>query len=310
MYEMNRDHLQRILDENRKYTGLGKVADYIPELSKSDPSTLGMTIATSDGTVCSLGDCDTTFTLQSISKVFSLMVALMDHGPENVFSKVGMEPSGDPFNSIVKLETLEHHKPLNPMINAGAIAVASLISGSTVKARFNRVCQILQQITGNVEISLNHQVYRSEKATGHRNRSLAYFMKSTGVIENDVEEALDLYFQLCSIHVTCSDLAKIGLFLANWGRPAGEEHPLVDADIIRILLSIMMTSGMYNASGEFLIRTGIPAKSGVSGGIMAVVPNRLGVGIIGPAIDDKGNSVAGIRMLEQLSREYPLHLLS
>jgi glutaminase len=221
-----------------------------------------------------------------------------------------MEPSGDPFNSIVKLETLKHHKPLNPMINAGAIAVASLIKGTDVNHRFNRVCQLLHQITGHDKIGLNREVYQSERSTGDRNRSLAYFMKSTGVIESDVEEALDLYFQLCSIDVTCSDLAKIGLFLANGGYLTNEETALVDSGIVKILLTIMMTSGMYNASGEFAIRVGIPAKSGVSGGIMGVVPGQMGIGVFGPAIDDKGNSVAGTRILEDMSEKYNLHIFS
>ncbi|MED4755173.1 glutaminase A [Brevibacillus choshinensis] len=310
MIQANKKTLQRILDDNRKYTADGKVADYIPELGHANPAALGFTLATKNDGIASVGDCDTTFTLQSISKVISLLVALLDHGPKKVFAKVGMEPSGDPFNSIIKLETMDHHKPLNPMINAGAIAIASMIAGNHVAERFQRVCELLHLMTANTHISLNEQVYRSEKATGDRNRSLAYFMKSTGIIETDVEEALDLYFQLCSIQVRCSDLAKIGLFLANWGRIEGKDSPLVDPCIVQILLTIMMTSGMYNASGEFAIHVGIPAKSGVSGGILAVVPNKMGIGVIGPAIDDKGNSVAGMRILEDLSKEYGLHVFS
>lgn len=310
MIQVDRGSLQRILDENRQFTAKGRVADYIPELGHANPSALGFTVATLDGCSISAGDCDTTFTMQSISKVISLLVALMDHGPAKVFAKVGMEASGDPFNSIIKLETMDHHKPFNPMINAGAIAVASMIVGNDVQARFQRVCELLHRITGNKQISLNKDVYRSESRTGDRNRSLAYFMKSTGIIDTDVEAALELYFQLCSISIRCSDLAKIGLFLANWGRIEGEDSALVDPGIVQILLTIMMTSGMYNASGEFAIRVGIPAKSGVSGGIMAVVPNKMGIGVIGPAIDEKGNSVAGVRILEDLSREYRLHIFS
>jgi glutaminase len=234
----------------------------------------------------------------------------MDHGPGKVFSKVGMEPSGDPFNSIVKLETLEHHKPLNPMINGGAIAVASLIVGDDVKERFQRVCHLLYRITGNDKITLNQKVYQSERRTEDRNRSLAYFMISTGVIESDVEEALDLYFQLCSIDVTCSDLAKISLFLANGGYLPNEDNPLIEPGIVKILLTIMMTSGIYNASGEFTIRVGFPAKSGVSGGIMGVVPGQMGIGVFGPAIDDKSNSVAGTRIMKDLSNRYNLHIFA
>lgn len=310
MRQADKQTLQRILDENRKYTAMGKVADYIPELRRANPAALGLTVAAKNTGIASVGDCDTMFTLQSISKVISLLVALLDHGPEKVFAKVGMEPSGDPFNSIIKLETMNHHKPLNPMINAGAIAVASMISGRNVEERFQRVCGLIRLMTGNNGISLSEQTYQSEKATGDRNRALAYFMKSTGIIETDVEEALDLYFRLCSIEVRCSDLAKIGLYLANWGRMEGSDSPQIDPCLVQILLTIMVTSGMYNASGECAIHVGIPAKSGVSGGIMAVVPNRMGIGVIGPAIDDKGNSVAGIRVLEDLSKTFGLHLFS
>lgn len=310
MKDINSEDLKRIVETNRKYTEKGEVASYIPELGHTEPHLLGATIAPLHGDIISVGDCGTTFTFQSISKVISLMVALMDHGPDMVFSKVGMEPSGEPFNSIVKLETMEHNKPLNPMINAGAIAVASLIKGKSVKDRFERVCQLLHQITRNDRIALNEKVYQSEKKTGDRNRSLAYFMKSTGVIESDVEEALDLYFQLCSIDVTCSDLAKMGLFLANWGYIPGEQNPLVHSKIVQIIMTIMMTSGMYNSSGEFAIRVGVPSKSGVSGGIMALVPNRMGIGVFGPAIDKKGNSVAGIHILQEISQRFDLHTFS
>lgn len=307
---MKKEDIQQILDANRKYTAQGKVADYIPELSQADPHALGVTVATLDGEILSVGDCDTTFTFQSISKVIGLIVALMDHGQDRVFSTVGMEPSGDPFNSIVKLETIDHHKPLNPMINAGAIAAASLIKGDSVKERFGRVCHLLHRMTGNDRIGLNENVYQSEKKTGYRNRSLAYFMKGTGVIESNVDEALDLYFRLCSINMTCSDLAKVGLCLAKWGEIPGEESPMVYPSIVEIAMTIMMTSGMYNASGEFAIRVGLPAKSGVSGAIMAVVPDKMAIGVIGPAIDEKGNSVTGVRILQDISKTFQLHQFS
>lgn len=310
MKQMNKAALQHMIDLYRDQTYKGKVADYIPELSLVNPRILGLTIAPLGQDMVSVGDCDHRFTLQSISKVISLMVALIDWGAERVFSQVGLEPSGDPFNSIVKLETLEHHKPLNPMINAGAIAIASLIKGKNVAERFHRICDLLKKITGNQQMVINEKVYLSEKETGHRNRALAYFMKSTNVITGDVEEALDLYFRLCAIEVTCQDLAKIGLFLATGGYLPKEHTRLFDQDILRILLTVMMTSGMYNASGEFATKVGFPGKSGVSGGILAVVPNKMGIGVIGPAIDQKGNSVAGSLILEQLSREYDLHLFS
>jgi glutaminase len=297
-------YLQKVLVKCRPYSTQGRVANYIPELSKADPHKLGISIANCNGEVISVGDCEAQFTLQSMSKVISLLLALEDWGEEAVFSKVGMEPTGDPFNSIIKLETLHGHKPLNPMINAGAIAVASMIEGNSVDERFRRILTLVQTITDNPTLSLNEEVYQSEKQTGDRNRSLAYFMKSTGIIETDVEEALDLYFRFNSIHVQCIDLAKIGCFLANQGC-VGPKH-LVSAKHIRIAMTIMFTSGMYNASGEFAIHVGFPAKSGVSGGIIATVPGKMGIGVIGPAIDEKGNSVAGVQVLKTLSEDLSL----
>lgn len=281
------------------------MADYIPELGKINKHLLGISVLSCGGHAVSAGDCRTVFTLQSISKIISLLVALEDWGEEAVFRKVGMEPSADVFNSIKRLETNEDNRPLNPMINAGAIVVASLIRGRNVEERFSKVLRFLQSVTGNPSLSLNKEVYWSEKKTGDRNRALAYFMKSTGVIESDVEEALDLYFQLSSINVTCMDLAKIGCFLAgHGGNECGEVS--VSPAHVRIVLAIMQTSGMYNGSGEFAIRVGIPAKSGVSGGIVAVVPGKMGIGVFGPAIDKKGNSIAGVEMLKMLSEHLSL----
>jgi glutaminase len=306
--KLTTEYLERVLTNSRPYSAQGKVADYIPELSKANPQALGITIATCDGQVIAVGECDTKFTLQSISKVISLIRALEDCGEEAVFQKVGMEPTGDPFNSIIRLEALNHHKPLNPMINAGAIAVASMIKGKNVEERFQGILSLLKTMTGNPKLTMNEEVYQSEKKTGDRNRSLAYFMKSTGIIETDVEEALDLYFRFNSINVQCSDLAKIGCFFANQGKLSNKQEELVSADHIGIAKTIMLTSGMYNASGEFAIHVGFPAKSGVSGGILASVPGQMGIGVIGPAIDEKGNSVAGVHVLKTLSKDLFLNM--
>jgi len=303
------DQLQQLVEKNRKLSTQGKVASYIPELANANPELLGISISSINGEMITAGDCGQLFTLQSISKVISLIVAIIDHGFTKVFSKVGMEPSGEPFNSIAKLERTKNNKPLNPMINAGAIAVSSLIKGKNTEERFLRVLTLIREMTGNPKITLNEKVYRSEAATGDRNRALAYFMKSTGVIETDVQEALDLYFRLCSINVTCQDLAMIGGVLANNGKLPGSDKLLIDKEIVKVVLSIMLTAGMYNESGESVMRTGLPAKSGVSGGILSVVPGKMGIGIIGPAINKKGNSVAGLALLTDLSETYHLHLL-
>lgn len=302
--------LEELVEKNRYLSCHGNVASYIPELAKANPDILGITIATIDGKTLSVGDFETPFTLQSISKVVSLMIVLKELGFSKVFSKVGMEPSGEPFNSISKLESMDNHLPLNPMINSGAIAVAAMIPGATVTDRFEKVLSFIREITGNQSISLDEKVYHSEATTGDRNRSLAYFMKSTGVIETDVNEALDLYFRLCSINISCKDLAMMGAFIANNGKVPGSTTPLVWEEIIKTVNTIMFTAGMYNESGENAMRTGLPAKSGVSGGILSVVPGKLGIGIIGPAINKKGNSVAGLSLLSDVSHTYGLHLLT
>lgn len=289
--------LEETVQEHRKHTERGQVASYIPELKKADPKMAGLALMTTRG-LFEAGDTGVDFTLQSISKVFSLLVALEYRGVEAVFAKVGSEPTGDSFNSIVKLETSEQ-KPLNPMINAGAIAVCSLIPGSSVEERFGLIAELLEKILGR-PIAIDESVYRSEKETGHRNRALAYFLKDINGLEGDVDEVLDLYFRQCSILVNCSDLARIGMFLATKG--IGEAgSPIVSANAVRLVSTFMVTCGMYNGSGEFAIQVGIPAKSGVSGGILGVVPGQYGVATFGPALDRKGNSVVGISMLRRLS---------
>ncbi|QKG85207.1 glutaminase A [Kroppenstedtia pulmonis] len=291
--------LEELVKKNRSLCKEGKVADYIPELKKQNPFTLSITVVTPKGETYQAGDCSHSFTLQSISKVLTLILALMDHSYEKVFHHVGMEPTGDPFNSIYKLEMNQPGKPLNPMINAGALAVTSLIQGESVAERLERLLCLIRAMTGNPDISLNEDVYRSEAETAYRNRSLAYFLKEFGII-GDVEETLELYFKQCSIAVTCHDLAQIGLCLAQKGKNATGEQVL-PVELDRLIKTFMVTCGMYNASGEFAIKAGIPAKSGVSGGIMAAVPHKMGIGVFGPSLDEKGNSIAGFQLLQDLS---------
>lgn len=289
--------LAETVEECRKHAERGQLPSYIPELKKGNPKLAGVALQTTTG-LYEAGDTRVDFTLQSISKVFSLLVAIEERGAEAVFAKVGSEPTGDSFNSIVKLETSEQ-KPLNPMINAGAIAVCSLIPGDTVEERFSLVAGLLEKILER-PITIDEAVYRSEKETGHRNRALAYFLKDINCLEGDVEEVLDLYFRQCSILVNCADLARIGMFLATKGIN-GAGAPLVSAHAVRLVSTFMVTCGMYNGSGEFAIQVGIPAKSGIAGGILGVVPRRYGVATFGPALDRKGNSVVGIAMLKRLS---------
>ncbi|MFY0543323.1 glutaminase A [Brevibacillus sp. H7] len=305
---MAHKQLQDALAEAATHTRHGAVASYIPELAKQDPDRLGACVCLLDGTVLTAGDVDIPFTLQSISKIFTLILAICDRGTDYVFQRVGKEPTGDPFNSIVKLETIKPHKPLNPMINAGAIAVCDMIAGSSVEERLERIMNLLSRMTGMQDFRVNEEVYRSEKLTADRNRALAYFMKDSGVLTGDVEETLDLYFRHCAIEVTSREVAQLAVVLAADGKDLQTGVSIIPRDVARICKTFMVTCGMYNASGEFAIEAGIPAKSGVAGGIMATVPNRMGIGVYGPALDDKGNSIAGVRLLESLSEIWNLSI--
>ncbi|SMO61287.1 glutaminase A [Melghirimyces algeriensis] len=298
--------LEQLVEKHKTAAHEGKLADYIPQLTEQNPLALGITVRTCDGDVYTAGDCPIQFTLQSISKVITLILALMDQGEDEVFKRVGMEPTGSPFNSIYDLEVKSPGKPFNPMINSGALVVSSLIQGSTVDERLERILGLVRDMAENPEIEIDQAVYHSEGVTGYRNRSMGYFLKEFGIIE-DVESTLELYFKQCAISVTCDDLSRMGLCLARNGKnQAGEQ--VIPQPLARLVKTFMVTCGMYNASGEFAILVGIPAKSGVSGGIMASVPERMGIGVFGPALDEKGNSYAGVRMLRDLSREWNLSI--
>jgi glutaminase len=300
--------LEAIIENNRHFTKEGKLASYIPELVNANKESIGISIISLDGEEYFAGDYEAKFTIQSISKIITLMLALINNGRDRVFSKVGVEPTADAFNSIINLETKKIQKPLNPMINAGAIATVSLITDKTSEVTFDKILNFTRKITGNPNIDINQEVYKSEKVTGDRNRALAYFMKSMGVIEPEVEEVLDVYFKQCSIEATCKDIAKIGAMLANDGVLPWSGERMVPRNVARIVKTIMATCGLYDASGEFAVEVGIPAKSGVGGGILASVPGRMGIGVYGPALDLKGNSVGGIKVLAELSRELDLSI--
>ncbi|HID1129705.1 TPA: glutaminase A [Clostridioides difficile] len=300
--------LKEIISSNKKYTNYGQVASYIPELKNARRNDLGICIIDSENNLYSAGNCSTKFTIQSISKPIVLAMALMDNDWEDVFSNVGMEPSGDPFNSIMKLEINDTKKPCNPMINAGDIVTTSLINGSCLEEKEERMLSFFRKLAKNDNIGINYDVYKSEKMTGDRNRAMAYLLKSDGFIRGNVEDVLDLYFKQCSIEIDSVDLARIGINLANYGVDIENGEHLMSEMVSRIVKTFMMTCGMYDASGEFAIKVGIPAKSGVGGGIMASVPGRMGIGVYGPALDKKGNSVAGVKVLEELSNKLKLNI--
>ncbi|MGL5277843.1 MAG: glutaminase A [Cetobacterium sp.] len=294
--------LKELVEKHRKTTELGKVASYIPELEKTNPRNLGIYILDNEGNEYFAGDYNNKFTVQSISKVVALMLAILDNGEEYVFSKVGMDPSGDPFNSIRKLETSSRRKPYNPMINAGAIVVSSMIKGDDAKDKFNRLLEFFKKITEDSSLELNPKVYLSESETGNKNRAMGYYLKAEGIITGNVEEALEVYFKQCSIDVTAKTIAKLGLFLANEGQTSTGEQ-VVSNRVSRIVKTLMVTCGMYDNSGEFAVRVGLPSKSGVGGGIVSVVPHKMGIGIYSPALDKKGNPIAGVCLLEDLCNE-------
>ena len=301
-WERNRKKLPELLDECRELSKTGKVASYIPGLACASPEAAAICIKGVGGITIEDGDTSVPFTMQSVSKVFSLLLALMDNGEERVFHKVGMEPTGDDFNSMLKLELVEPGIPFNPYINAGAIVIASLIHGSSSKEKSERMLAFARHLAGDETLKWNESIYRSERDTANRNRALGYFLASNGVLEEDVEETLDVYFRQCSIEVTCTQLARMALVLACRGRHPVTGEQLIPRRYVQIAKSFMVTCGMYNASGEFAINVGIPAKSGVSGSIMAVIPDQLGICVFGPALDARGNSIAGVHMLKSLSR--------
>jgi len=298
------EHLQHAYVLGCKVLGQGHVADYIPELAHADAYAFGIVAQKTDGTVVACGDANTRFSIQSVGKVMSLAMALKLFGREEVFSHVLMEPSGDSFSSIIKLDT-KSDLPYNPMINAGAIQVVSLLAN---RVGFPDMLEFARRICMDADIELNEAVYHSETQTGDRNRAIAYLLKSKGVLMADPEQTLDLYFRLCSLNVTAKSLATMGLVLANDGLNPITHERIIALHHARAINSLMFTCGMYDRSGEFGVKVGIPAKSGVGGGITCSVKGRMGIGVYGPALDDKGNSVGGLAALEYLSHALHLHV--
>jgi glutaminase len=285
----------------------GRPADYIPELGKADPSRFGIAIATVDGTIYAVGDADEPFTIQSVSKPFMYGYALQRHGRERVLKKVGVEPTGEAFNSIVLDEVA--NRPFNPMVNAGAIAVAELMDGNTAEERVANMLALFSSLGGR-RLDIDEAVYRSEHASGHRNRAIAYMMLNTSMLERDPNEVLDLYFRQCSVKITARDLAIMAATLANDGRNPITGEIVYGAECVRDVLTVMNSCGMYNYAGQWSYEVGMPAKSGVSGCILAVIPGQIGIGVYSPPIDALGNSVRGIRVCEEISKEFDLHVFN
>ena len=293
------DILNDIAKAMNAMTDKGQVADYIPQLAAIDPNQFGITVALPDGQVFSAGCAQKSFSIQSISKVFSLTLALGKLG-DAVWSKVGREPSGDPFNSIVQLEH-EHGKPRNPFINAGAIAIVdSIMMGHEPKELLAEILSFVRYIANDNSICIDEKVAQSELATGHRNSSLAHFMASFGNIEHNVECVLGAYYHQCSIAMSCEQLAQAGLFLVSEGTNQCTGSRVVSSARARRINSLMLMCGHYDGSGEFAYRVGLPGKSGVGGGILAIAPNKASIAVWSPGLDKIGNSKLGTLALEML----------
>ncbi|UOE42888.1 glutaminase A [Agromyces larvae] len=299
--------LEAVVDTAREVRG-GEVAAYIPELAKADPDRLGIALVSTRGVVHEAGDAGTEFTIQSVSKPFAFALAVDALGLDEVTRHVGLEPSGEPFNAI-SLDAASG-RPLNPMINAGAIVVTSLLAGPDADAdeKFATVRAGLERFAGR-DLVVDEAVFASEAETGDRNRALAFLARSAGTLGSAVDAATDAYFRQCSIVVTARDLAMMAATLATGGvNPVTGERVVSDA-AARWTIAVMTSCGMYDASGEWLVRVGLSAKSGVGGGIVALEPGQFGIGTFSPPLDAQGNSVRGVAMLQALSSQFGLHLL-
>ena len=304
IFQINEKTLGDILEKNKAFYKEGKVANYIPELGKMQANKIAFSVVNENGKVINVGDVNQKFTIQSISKIIALMIAVTEKGEKNVFSKMGYFGTDKPFNHYANLETTG--KPLNPMMNAGAILTTSMIDGEG-EIPFKKILEMVRYITKKNSIDYSKSVYNSEKETGNKNRGMFYLMKNNGLIEGD-EEKLNNYFKQCSIEVTAEDLAKIGYFFAHQCTRFDGDTTYKNSEISQLIQSQMLTAGMYEFSGEYSRTIGLPSKSGVGGGITVSVPNKIGIGVFSPALDKYGNSAAGYHMILDLVKQYNLSL--
>ncbi len=292
--------VDEIVAEMRARPDRGRVADYIPELAKADADAFGIAVALADGTVVAGGDCEVPFSIQSISKVFTLTLALGKWG-DRLWERVGREPSGSPFNSIVQLEA-EHGIPRNPFINAGAIAVTdAILAGHQPKEALGEILRFMRSVSDDQSVFIDHAVAASEYRTRYRNAALANYMKSFGILQNPVDWTLGVYFHHCAIAMTCRQLAVAGQFLAHGGCNPSSGLSIVRPERARRINAVMLTCGHYDGSGEFAFRVGLPGKSGVGGGILAIAPGIASICVWSPGLDASGNSHLGRIALERLT---------
>ncbi len=290
--------LKQIATEMQPLSGQGKVADYIPHLAKVPADRFGMALATLDGRLYSVGDAREAFSIQSISKVFTLTLALEALGGE-LWQRVGREPSGSAFNSLVQLER-ENGIPRNPLINGGAHVVADVVLSHYPDA-LDQLLAFVRERADNSSIDMDPEVARSERDTGFRNAALANFIRSFGNLHNPVDAVLDFYYHQCALRMDCEDLARSMLYLADSGRCHRSNKAVINPERAKRINALMLTCGTYDAAGEFAFRVGLPAKSGVGGGIVAIVPGVLSLAVWSPGLDEKGNSLAGAAALDRFT---------
>ena len=300
--------LEKIIARCAPYTTQGAVAAYIPELANVAADKLGIYISTEDGKEYFAGDYTDRFTMQSIVKPLILLQALMDSGTEAVRALVGVEATGKPFDAFNYSDQALTGAHINPLINTGAIALCTLIHGKDYNEKLSRLLSLARKLADNPDLDVDQAVYMSEKMTGNKNRALAYMLAAYGMVSDPVEEILDCYFRACSISVTCKDLAKMAHVFANHGVHPATGETLFPVEHGKYVNAILAICGMYDGSGEFALTVGFPAKSGVGGGIMGVIQKKMGIGVFGPALDKRGNSVAGVKVLEELSKALDLSI--
>lgn len=279
-----------------------------PDEAPPEQDAFAIALATVDGELVSVGDSDVPFPLQSISKVFAYALALEDHGSERVLQRVGVEPSGESFRVISFDE--RHNRPHNPMVNAGALVTSDLVRGRDADEKFERILASMRLYAGNPALEVDQETFKAELRTTDHNRAIAYLMRSQGMIAGDVEGTLGLYLQQCSVRTTCEDLATMGATLANGGLNPVTGERCLSRERVRDVLSVMYTCGMYDFAGQWAYEVGIPAKSGVSGGTLCVIPGKMGIGVFSPGLDYYGNSVRGTRVCAEISDRLGLHVFA
>lgn len=310
---ITKQELEHLVERNRHFYQNGEDAQYIPALSQVDPKQLGVTIYdVQSNCIISAGEYDTSFAIESISKVPVLLLAIKQRGLKEVFSHIDCEPTGFPFNSILNMEINQRKMPMNPFVNVGAIFIGSLLQEKDSRSRFTAMLDFMKLIMNDNTIALNEEIYQSESKTGDINRSLAYYLKGEGILEEDIDipDLLDSYFKQCSVNVNTIQLASLAAVLANNGIAPWNKKEIISREAAIITKSLMTTAGLYDESGDFSSHIGLPAKSGVGGGLMAVAPQKYGIAIFGPSLDIQGNSVAGMKLLKDIVDELEVNIFA